>query len=69
MKKMGIISMAIFTVFAVGLAGCGTVPSSKTNSSNFEVTPLALPLLSFSFQKSGSLFSVSIPIFSFCFLL
>jgi len=28
MKKIVIISMAIFTVFAVGLAGCGTVPSS-----------------------------------------
>jgi hypothetical protein len=28
MKKIGIISMVIFTVFVVGLAGCGTVPSS-----------------------------------------
>jgi len=28
MKKIGITSMLIFTVFAVGLAGCGTVPSS-----------------------------------------
>jgi len=26
--------------------------SSRTTSSNFEVSPLALPLLSFSFQKS-----------------
>ena len=28
MKKIGIISMVIFTVLAAGLAGCGTVPSS-----------------------------------------
>ena len=27
MKKIGIISMVIFAVFAVGLAGCGTTPS------------------------------------------
>ena len=28
MKKIGIISMVIFTLLASGLAGCGTVPSS-----------------------------------------
>ena len=27
MKKIGIISMVIFAVLAVGLAGCGTTPS------------------------------------------
>ena len=40
MKKMGIISMAIFTVFAVGLAGCGTVPSSTVP----EIVSLESPL-------------------------
>jgi len=40
--------------------------SSRTTSSNFEVVPLALTLLSFSFQNPGILFSVSILISSFC---
>jgi len=35
----------------------------RTTESNFEVSPLALTLLSFSFQKTGSLFSVlSLPV-------
>ena len=40
MKKIGIISMVIFTVFAVGLAGCGTVPSSTVP----EIVSLESPL-------------------------
>jgi len=40
MKKIGITSMLIFTVFAVGLAGCGTVPSSTVP----EIVSLESPL-------------------------
>ena len=40
MKKIGIISMVIFTVFAVGLAGCGPVPSSTIP----EIVSLESPL-------------------------
>jgi hypothetical protein len=40
--------------------------SSKTTSRIFEVLPLTLSLLKLSFQKSGSLFSVSILISSCC---
>jgi len=42
MKKIGIISMVIFAVFAVGLAGCGTTPSpTSTEMVNLE-SPLYL---------------------------
>ena len=40
--------------------------SSRTPSSNFEVSPLIFVLLSFSFQKSGSFFSASFLISSCC---
>jgi len=40
--------------------------SSRTTLKNFKVVPLTFALLSFSFQKSGSLFSVSTLISSFC---
>ena len=49
MKKIGIISMVIFTVFAVGLAGCGTAPSPTPTSP--EMVSLESPLILVSFRQ------------------